>query len=334
MPLIGLFSGNRLIKDKFRFYILFGRSKDMSEILYSNIMDVLKERNILPALFDISRVVEPESGMLMEFINGDLRETLVTCTSVFGTDERCKNCSSLRAHYSKETVVKLEYANNAVLFILSIPIELNNRYLVVELAKDITKSMTVDVRDSAFSDEVPSIIDRLNKLAATDPLTGLQNRRAMDEGLSSAIDSCCRMGLPISLAMIDIDRFKEVNDIYGHQCGDIVLKNVAGIVKSYVRHGSDFAVRYGGEEILLCLPGVSLQDCLLICSRLHEQIQQTTFKCEGIGINITVSIGVASSSDGVKSKDEIIALADERLYHAKQSGRNKIVHKDRRPIAS
>lgn len=292
-------------------------------------MDFLRERNILPDLFDLSRVVEPESGKLLEFIDGKLCETIVSCTDVFGTDERCKNCTSLRAHYSKETVVKLEYANNAVLFILSLPIEIDGRHLVVELAKDITRSMTVDVRDSAFSGEVPSIIDRLNKMAATDPLTGLQNRRTLDERLRASLDNCCSMGLPISIAMIDIDRFKAVNDTYGHQCGDVVLKGVASIIKSYVRRDSDFAVRYGGEEILLCLPGVSLQDCLSICLRIHKQIGQTTFNCENSELNVTVSMGVAASSDGVTTKDELIALADARLYQAKATGRNKIVHDDK-----
>ena len=300
--------------------------KRMSEkIIYNDVMSILRERDILPTLFDLSRIVEPESGRLVELIDGNLSETKVSCNDVFGSDSRCRNCTSLRAHYSKETVVKLEYTNSTVLLILSIPVEVQGRHLVVELAKDITKSMTVDVRDSVFTGEVPSIINRLNKMAATDPLTGLQNRRSLEDRLNSSLATCRQMDLPISLAMIDIDKFKLVNDTYGHQCGDVVLQGVAGIVKSYVRRDSDFAVRYGGEEILLCLPGVSLHDCMQVCSRIHKQIQQTAFSCDGCDISVTVSMGVAGSSDGVSTKDELIALADQRLYEAKTSGRNRIV---------
>ena len=308
-----------------RLFALSGRKNKMSDIKYDDIMSILRQRDILPNLFDLSRIVEPESGKLVELNCGALQETKVSCNDVFGSDARCRNCTSLRAHYSNETVVKLEYANSAVLLILSIPVEIQGRLLVVELAKDITKSMTVDVRDSLFAGEVPSIINKLNKMAATDPLTGLQNRRTLDERLAGSLDNCRQMGLPLSLAMIDIDHFKRVNDTYGHQCGDEVIKGVAGVIKSYVRRDSDFAVRYGGEEILLCLPGVSLSDCRLICARIHTQIEQTAFDCEGHTIRVTVSMGVAGLDDDTTTAEKLIALADERLYTAKNTGRNKIV---------
>ena len=308
-----------------RLFALSGRKNKMSDIKYDDIMSILRQRDILPNLFDLSRIVEPESGKLVELNCGALQETKVSCNDVFGSDARCRNCTSLRAHYSNETVVKLEYANSAVLLILSIPVEIQGRLLVVELAKDITKSMTVDVRDSLFAGEVPSIINKLNKMAATDPLTGLQNRRTLDERLAVSLDNCRQMGLPLSLAMIDIDHFKRVNDTYGHQSGDEVIKGVAGVIKSYVRRDSDFAVRYGGEEILLCLPGVSLIDCRLICARIHTQIEQTAFACEGHSIRVTVSMGVAGLDDDITTAEKLIALADERLYIAKNTGRNKIV---------
>ena len=297
----------------------------MSDIKYDDVMSILRQRDILPNLFDLSRIVEPESGKLVELHCGALQETKVSCNDVFGSDTRCRNCTSLRAHYSNETVVKLEYAGGAVLLILSIPVEIQGRLLVVELAKDITKSMTVDVRDSVFTGEVPSIINKLNKMAATDPLTGLQNRRTLDERLTASLRNCRELGLPLSLAMIDIDHFKRVNDTYGHPCGDEVLKGVAEIIKSYVRRDSDFAVRYGGEEILLCLPGVSLNDCRLVCARIHTQIEQTAFACEGHTIKVAVSMGVAALDDKTATPDALIALADERLYTAKTTGRNKII---------
>ena len=102
----------------------------MSDINYDDIMSILRQRDILPNLFDLSRIVEPESGKLVELNCGALQETKVSCNDVFGSDARCRNCTSLRAHYSNETVVKLEYAGGAVLLILSIPVEIQGRLLV------------------------------------------------------------------------------------------------------------------------------------------------------------------------------------------------------------
>lgn len=277
----------------------------MSEQTYSDVQSILLEQGLLLSIFDMLRIVDAEEGTVVELIDGVLVKTEVSCNDALGTQDRCKNCSSIRAHYSKETVVKFEYANEAVLLIFSVPVFVQNRHLVVEIIKDITRSMTVDLKDQEFKDELPAIIDRLNTQSTRDALTGLRNRWYLDANLEKTMASCRDMGLPVSLAMIDIDHFKQVNDNYGHQAGDTVLREVGHIVKSFVRRTSDFAVRYGGEEILLCLPGVSLQDCCSICERVSSRIAKTVFRENGHDITITVSIGVADST--------AVARGDPRL---------------------
>ncbi len=292
---------------------------------FDDLKRVLTEMNIFPSLFDLSRIVDAESGKVVELRQGVPCETKVSCNDIFGAEARCRNCTSIRAHYSKETVVKLEYANESVLFILSVPVQLRGRHLVVELAKDITRSMVVDVKDQGVFDEIPSIIDRLNKVATTDSLTSLHNRRYLDEKLPQVLASCQRMELPVTLAMIDLDHFKRVNDDFGHQCGDHILRGVGLILNSYIRRGSDFAVRYGGEEMLICFPGVSLADGVAICTRLHQQIQSTIFEFEGRRLGITASLGLASSTPSRPlAAEAFIALADRHLYQAKAEGRNRI----------
>ncbi len=293
---------------------------------YSDLQSVLAETGILIGLFDLSRIVDAEQGVVMELEKGVLVQTKVSCNNVLGTDARCKNCSSIRAHYSKDAIVKLEYVNNSVLLIFSVPIHLYGRHLVVELVKDITKSMTVDIKDTKFQNEIPSIINQLNRVSTSDALTGLQNRRYLDENLHQSINSCSGMGKPLSIAMLDIDYFKKVNDTYGHQSGDVILKSVADIVKSFIRRESDFAVRYGGEEMLLCLPGAPLNDCLHVCERIHRHIAESIFTANGQTIRVTVSIGLAESSpQAPMDREALIALADKRLYRAKDEGRNRIV---------
>lgn len=296
----------------------------MSTQTYSEIQSILLEKGLLLSIFDLSRIVDAEEGTVVELVDGKLIKTKVSCNDILGTQERCKNCSSIRAHYSKETVVKLEYVNGSVLLIFSVPILIQNRHLVVEIVKDITRSMTVDLKDQKFKDELPSIIVQLNAISTLDALTGLRNRRYLDANLEKAITSCLDMDLPVSLAMLDIDHFKQVNDRYGHQAGDAVLREIGHIVKSFIRRDSDFAVRYGGEEILFCLPGVSLRDCRNVCERIRQRIAKTVVRENGHDIAITVSIGVAESTTVTRLDYKgLIALADKRLYQAKSNGRNQ-----------
>ena len=289
-----------------------------------SIGDILARSNVFENMFDIVRIVDAEEGRILEAADGLVCETGVSCTDVFGSDERCKNCTSIRSFYSGEQVVKLEYAAGAVLLIMSVPIRYGGRWVVVELVKDITKSMTVNIADAYRQDEVSGMIDSLNRMAVTDALTELYNRRYVDEKLPAALQSCAGLGTPLSAAMVDIDLFKAVNDTHGHQTGDVVLTQTAGILQSFIRRTSDFAARYGGEEFFLCFPGVGIDDCRRICERVREKIAATVMDPAGKQVRITVSIGVAESTEA-PTAEELIALADRRLYAAKAAGRNRVV---------
>ena len=301
----------------------------MPENMYSDIISMLMDRNVFHELFDIFRIVEAKTGKLIELKDGVLHKTDIPCNNVFGSDQRCRNCTSIRAYYTNETIAKIEYSNGSILLIMSIPIQIDTNRIVVELVKDITRSLTVDVKDSTFSGEIPAIIDKLNKISTTDALSGLQNRRYLDDRLPLALANCQTINTPVSLVMIDIDHFKKVNDTYGHQHGDIIITGIAKILLSYIRRNSDFAVRYGGEEMLLCFPGVSHDVCLAICNRIQEQLQSVSFTHDGQSVNVTVSMGIAESQmDNAYDKDTLIATADKRLYRAKNMGRNRIVGND------
>ena len=289
-----------------------------------SIYDILRHSNTFVDMFDIMRIVDAEGGRLLETVDGQIRETGVRCTDVFDTDERCKNCTSIRSFYTGEQVVKLEYTGGTVLLIMSVPISYGGHRVVAELVKDITDSMTVNIKDLNRADEVAGMIDNLNTLAVTDTLTGLYNRRYIDDKLPAAVQSCHEMGMTLSAAMVDIDRFKRVNDTHGHPAGDLVLKQVAGILQSFIRRKSDFVARYGGEEFFLCFPGVDLVDCRSICERIRKEVAATVMDCDGCPIKITVSIGIAEST-GNDTAAEMIAQADSRLYEAKATGRTRVL---------
>jgi len=164
---------------------------------------------------------------------------------------------------------------------------------------------------------------RLKEIAVIDELTSAYNRRFGMQRLSEEFSRAARNGTPLSIIMSDIDFFKAVNDTYGHQAGDMVLKKVSHILKSNIREG-DILCRYGGEEFITILPGSSLEDAAKLTERLRRIIETTEYQWENdISIKISSSFGVATC-DGSDICDEmkLIQRADMALYNAKESGRN------------
>lgn len=161
-------------------------------------------------------------------------------------------------------------------------------------------------------------IGRLSRLSKVDPLTGALNRRGLEGSFPQQTpeDSI----EPVSVVMADLDRFKEINDTYGHTAGDEVLKHVTRVLSDVVRAG-DAVVRYGGEEFLLVLPGVGLGRAMLVAERSRAAVAAHTTHHAGRQIQATISLGVAERKPG-EERGELLARADVALYEAKRRGRN------------
>ena len=176
--------------------------------------------------------------------------------------------------------------------------------------------------------ELSELNDQLTRISLTDGLTQIENRRSLNERLHEMWQHSVRLHEPISLVMCDIDKFKSVNDNYGHQAGDAVLKEFAQLLKSEARE-IDRVGRYGGEEFLLVLPGTVLDAAVTFAERLREKVEGHTFTYEGGTLQRTMSCGVASSPHPrVKDEDSLLRAADDALYVAKETGRNRVVRFD------
>ncbi|HIJ58118.1 MAG TPA: diguanylate cyclase [Deltaproteobacteria bacterium] len=171
--------------------------------------------------------------------------------------------------------------------------------------------------------------EEITILAITDTLTGCYNRTFMDEHLPKEIKRAIRYKHPISLIMLDIDHFKQVNDTYGHQAGDEVLKELVRSINRSIRYDVDWVARYGGEEFLVVFPETDFERAELLAERLRRDISQNTIRFKEKEIRITASFGVTgfTSSDTLKkvSYEAMISLADKSLYQAKEEGRNRVV---------
>ena len=161
------------------------------------------------------------------------------------------------------------------------------------------------------------------QLLTTDPLTGTENRRAMSTILAREMAKSLRDEMPLSVAMVDIDHFKKINDTHGHDAGDAALVHLTQVARSMLRGGDTF-IRYGGEEFLLVLCQTGLQAAVPVAERLQKELAKQPFNHRGTAIPMTFSAGVSTLQD---SDDEAALLkrADLALYEAKRTGRNKVV---------
>ncbi len=176
-----------------------------------------------------------------------------------------------------------------------------------------------------LENDISESLQKLEKLAIRDGLTGLYNHRHFIEVLDKEYKKSSRHVQPLSCIMIDLDYFKSVNDNYGHQFGDLVLARSADILKKLVRD-TDFVARYGGEEFFILLPNTLMHGALILAERIRNAFAKHTFKNGKISEVVTVSIGLSSSADdNVAGAEDLVANADKALYRAKAEGRNRVL---------
>ena len=202
-----------------------------------------------------------------------------------------------------------------------------NDYLLRPVDRnELIARVTTQFRWKTYSDHLRETYRQSLELAATDPLTGLNNRRYLANHLDRQIRRAKETRKACSVLMVDVDHFKRINDAHGHQAGDEVLKGLSERLRFNIR-GVDLACRYGGEEFVIVMPEADLPSAERVAERLRESIAERAFELGGNRgqITVTASIGVASLDRGDDSADSLIERADKALYAAKAAGRNKVM---------
>ncbi len=196
-----------------------------------------------------------------------------------------------------------------------------NKHELVLLMDEITELVRLRKEMKAYQDELERLNDRLYRESITDEMTGLFNRKHIIELLEKEVARAERGLESLTIAMLDIDAFKSVNDIYGHQFGDFVLKEFSDALEAQVRH-MDYVGRYGGEEFLLIFPGTKIGDAIEILDRIESMLQVYEFRQGEAAVTLQFSAGVVQYNG--ESIDYLIRRADELLYRAKERGKSQV----------
>lgn len=182
------------------------------------------------------------------------------------------------------------------------------------------------LRIKELADELQLAKQRLERLAVTDSLTSLHNRRSLDEALEREFARARRYGHPLSVLMLDLDHFKQVNDNHGHAVGDAVLELVGDVLKRATRE-TDIVGRFGGEEFMMLAPHTPREQAELVGERIRELVASDSEAAENLP-SVTMSVGLASTEfEVLDNGEQLVKLADDALYEAKRGGRNRVVAK-------
>ncbi|MFF2321247.1 PleD family two-component system response regulator [Agrobacterium sp. NPDC058088] len=279
----------------------------------------------LKPVAEVDAVTEPQAALLKA---ASSPFELVIVNSNFEDYDPLRLCSQFRSLERTRFLPLLLVAEQGADELVARALDLGvNDYILrpIDPNELVARSLT-QIRRKRYNEHLRLNLQHTMELAIVDGLTGLNNRRYLDNHLKILFDRAAVRGRPISICMTDIDRFKLVNDTYGHDVGDEVLREFAARIRSTVR-GADLACRYGGEEFVVVMPDTPKELAASVAERLRAIVEDTPFYVRSIDteLSITASLGIATSSGAFGAPDEILKQADRALYEAKHAGRNRVV---------
>ena len=268
---------------------------------------------------EVVRLVDPVGRTVLSEA-GKVPDELVVCNKIWGRCERCENCTSLRALQTRGQAYKLEMLQGRTYWVHSRCMSVEGRLQVAEIVQDVTESFLMDTDQR---DRLGKLVTSYNQMLITDSLTGVYNRRFLDEHFIPSLACCHEEGLTVNLAFIDMDDFKLVNDRYGHNAGDRLLCDVAGFWKLHFdareKGRERLVVRYGGDEILILACGISGREFTQEIERCNSEMRKVCYVADELHFRFDFTVGIGSSEDlGADwTWEELVALADRRMYSGK-----------------
>lgn len=290
----------------------------MAQIEDPDLKRVIESITSYDKMYDLIRMVDPIKKQVLVYENNTWLVSEGFCYDVYEEGHICKNCVSIRALNTEKTTIKTQFLKDTLHMVTAVPVSFNGRKIVFELFKDISHSE--DFVQEQLKD-MKNLVLKTNELLVTDALTGIYNRRFIEERFPVDLALIHEFQEEAYLLMLDLDYFKRVNDQYGHLIGDKVLRETARLMK-LVFDNTEVIARYGGEEFII-LAKTNLYDIIKRTEVLRVAIEDHAFSFDDKIIYITASIGVYRITTNIP--EEAISAVDKLLYKAKNAGRNKIL---------
>lgn len=284
-------------------------------------LDKLEENlKFFNKMYDLVRIVDPINKKVLEWSGSLVDETFEVCYKYWESGKICDNCVSVRAHNSNRSFMKLEQNINTTMLVTAIPIDNLEKPVVLELLKNATDSMLIGSGDYNEGHMISTVVSQLNDMVSKDSLTGLYNRRYIDDRLPVDIVKSTINDSPLSVIFMDLDNLKSVNDQFGHTTGDLILKEVGTVIEDHIRNDSDWAARYGGDEFIICLNNTANDVAHKVVERIQASIEELIVTIEdNISICVSASMGIHTMYKTKLTAEELINLADKKMYQSKNA---------------
>lgn len=271
--------------------------------------------DILDNIFGISRIVDAANKNIINLDNKNkVHIESHLCFEFWERGMECTNCISMRALNENKSFSKFETIDNKLYMIIASPININNNRYVVELVKDVSDDTISLPFESSINKLLSEEIKRLNKLVVTDELTTIYNRRYINENLPYNISKVTKHINSLSIILIDVDRFKYINDNYGHVYGDYILRDISLIFNNYATKYSGWVARYGGDEFIMVFEDLPEDLTYQLCDIINRNIHEKKFIYDNVSIDVSCSFGFTIITDNNISLDKLIVDLDTKLF--------------------
>lgn len=274
---------------------------------------------------EVEWLTDPQSAV---FSAAEAQPDCITVATTFSDYDALRVCAQLRALERTRNIPIILVCDEGDVDVIARAMDIGiNDYITRPCdEQELIARAVTQLKRKRYTDHLRESLSESAEHAVTDPLTGVSNRRFLDNHLETLFERARVRGKLLSLMVADIDHFKAVNDRYGHEAGDEVLREFARRLRECIRH-VDLICRYGGEEFVVVMPDADAQTAMVVAERLREQVAGTPFEIAGNpnGQSVTVSVGIAVIADDDADGATLIGRADRALYEAKKAGRNRVV---------
>jgi two-component system cell cycle response regulator len=333
----------KMLTDELRLRAATTRNIGIEEMLARGAGDYSERARVLvvderaPSAQRIARLLEPFAAVDVEadpqialFEAAEKPYECVVIATGFSDYDPLRLCSQLRSIDRTRflPIILVAGEEEEELIVRGLDLGVNDYVTRPIDAQELGARLRTQVKRKRYNDHLRASVTQTIEMAVTDPLTGLHNRRYLDSHLETLFDRALARRRPLSLMITDIDRFKSINDSWGHDGGDQVLKEFAARLRRNVR-GIDLACRFGGEEFVVVMPDTDGQIAERVAERIRAEIAGRPFPVgrDGKSIEVTVSVGVAAMLPAHDRVADLLKRADTALYEAKSAGRNRVVAK-------